>query len=268
MVAMSSNTLFWGVVLVLIGVLMVLNNMDLLPVDVWSLIWPIVIIAAGIWVLWAAFFRKGKGARRLIVPLDGASRGRLHFSYGAGRLQVHSGAGSGNLAEGDFGEELQEVIRRKGYELGLDLVYKPHWLAPFGLAPGTQPVWDISLNQDIPLILEIETNATENTLNLSDLHIEDLWLKSGASSNVVFLPANAGFTQAEIKTGAASLVIHVPYGVAARILYKGGLSSIQIDSNRFPYNGNVYQSPDYEISANKVDLKIHTGVGSVDIRSE
>jgi hypothetical protein len=58
----------------------------------------------------------------------------------------------------------------------------------------------------------------------------------------------------------------VPQGVAASIRARGGLASINIDSNRFPRSGDVNQSPDYETAANKVDMDIQTGVGSVDIR--
>jgi hypothetical protein len=38
-----------------------------------------------------------------------------------------------------------------------------------------------------------------------------------------------------------------------------------VDPSRFPKQGLVHQSADYETAANKVDLKIQMGVGSVEV---
>ena len=38
-----------------------------------------------------------------------------------------------------------------------------------------------------------------------------------------------------------------------------------VDETRFPGFDNRYQSPDYETAANKVDIDIETGVGSVSV---
>jgi hypothetical protein len=80
------------------------------------------------------------------------------------------------------------------------------------------------------------------------------------------MPAAAGMTKAWFKTGAASLDIKIPTGVAGRIQSSSGLASVIIDRARFPKTGNVYQSTDYETSVNRVDIKIETGVGSVNVR--
>jgi hypothetical protein len=41
---------------------------------------------------------------------------------------------------------------------------------------------------------------------------------------------------------------------------------MNVDRSRFPQNGNIYQSPDYATAANRLDIQVETGVGSVDIR--
>ena len=72
-------------------------------------------------------------------------------------------------------------------------------------------------------------------------------------------------TNVRVESGAASVSIRVPEGVAARIQTKGGLSTIQVDTRRFPQAGDVYQSADYETATNKVDIDVQMGVGSVNI---
>jgi hypothetical protein len=68
-----------------------------------------------------------------------------------------------------------------------------------------------------------------------------------------------------VSSGAASVNIRIPQGVAARIRWRGGLSSINVDPSRFPRFGDTYQSPDYDSAANKVDLDVEMGVGSVTV---
>jgi hypothetical protein len=96
--------------------------------------------------------------------------------------------------------------------------------------------------------------------------VTELKLKSGASSTQMTLPAHAGHTRAQIESGAASVNVRIPEGVAARIRTRAGLASIQVDTQRFPRSGEYYQSPDYEAAEHRVDLDVQTGVGSVDVR--
>ena len=96
---------------------------------------------------------------------------------------------------------------------------------------------------------------------------QPVWARVFASSTKVSLPANAGNTRVDIDSGASSLILHVPSGVAARIRVKSGIASINIDSNRFPrQEGGLYESADYASAANRADITIDTGVGSVEIK--
>ena len=47
---------------------------------------------------------------------------------------------------------------------------------------------------------------------------------------------------------------------------RGGLSTVNVDQNRFPrVSDNLYRSPDYDTATNKVDLSIETGVTTIQI---
>ena len=95
----------------------------------------------------------------------------------------------------------------------------------------------------------------------------ELDIDTGASSTEVTLPANAGNTLVDIDSGAASVKVSIPTGVAARIRVKSGIASVNVDSNRFPrQDGGLYQSADYPTAANRADITIDTGVGSVDVK--
>lgn len=97
--------------------------------------------------------------------------------------------------------------------------------------------------------------------------VRKLILETGASSSNVVLPAKSGFTQVEVRAGVASVVLRVPTGVSGRIHVKSGLVGLKIDNNRFPVKGSIYESPDYDIAENRVEIMVEAGVGSIEIVS-
>ncbi|MEW5868614.1 MAG: DUF5668 domain-containing protein [Chloroflexota bacterium] len=263
---MRPNTLFWGIVLILVGGLLVLSNLGILGVDMWNVLWPALVILLGVWMLLGVFMRRSPAMEHASVPLEGARRARLRLNHGAGRLQVQAGAGPGNLAEGEFGGGLELRKRLDGDTLEATLSVPSQVWFPFGWGPGRTLDWSVRLGRDVPMRLELDTGANEAHVDLSELLVEDLRLNSGASSTTLTLPANAGQTHAKISVGAASVRVNIPQGVAARIHTTSGVASITVDRERFPRSAGVYQSPDYETAANKVDLNIEAGVGSIDVR--
>ena len=268
---MRKSSLFWGVVLVFVGALLLLNSLGIFNVDVWSLIWPVFLIVLGLWSLWGVFAGPcTAGTEEVTIQIEDAKRARLRIRHGAGRLRVDAGAGAGELVTGMFGGGLDYRPRREGDALTVDMRVPaggfPHIIAPWNWMGGRGLDWSFGLNREIPLSLDLETGASDMRLDLTDLRVTDLRLQTGASETKLLLPANAGHTRVNINAGAASVKVRVPSGVAARIRAKGGLAEIKVDRNRFPRAGGVYQSPDYDTAANKVDIVIEMGVGSVNVR--
>ncbi len=264
---MGRGTMFWGAILILLGLLFLLNNLGILAVNVWALLWPIFLVALGIWILFGTVLgRRGAMGEHVAIPLEGVGRARLRLEHGAGRLRIYSGAG-GNLVEGEFVGGLNLRTRRDGDTLNVDMRVPPQFF-PFGLwnwgPHGLE--WSFGIHPEIPVALNINTGAGEADIDLRDLQVTELGLHTGASSSRITLPANAGHTRVEVEAGAAAVYLALPEGVAARIRDRSGLSNVAIDTARFPRQGEFYLSPDYADAANKVEVEIRTGVGSVDVR--
>jgi hypothetical protein len=98
---------------------------------------------------------------------------------------------------------------------------------------------------------------------LDDGRPRTLELHTGASDTRVRLPRAAGATTVTAETGAAALVVEVPRGVAARIRSGMAIDSSQIDEQSFPRTSTGYESADYATAANRVDLDLQGGVGSI-----
>ena len=126
--------------------------------------------------------------------------------------------------------------------------------------------WTFSLNNAIPLSLRFSTGASQSHIDLTELLVADLTLETGVSETRLVMPAHAGMTNARVESGVAAVYVTIPEGVSARISVQSGLAGVNINRDRFPRQKKGYQSPDYETSTNKIDLRIETGLGSIDVK--
>ncbi len=265
---MNKNNYFWATLLILGGGLLLLSNLGILTINVWGLLWPMFLILAGAWfLLGARFGYPSAEVEEAAIPLEGAARARVRINHGAGRLHLDDSAGAGELVSGTFGGGLDYRTKQDGDTLDVKLKPAQHHTFPFFVVgPGSGLNWTFGLSREIPLELEFETGAGETRLDLTNLQVTDFHLQTGASSTTVDMPAAAGHTRAHIESGAAAVTVRIPPGVAARIRTQSGLAAININQDRFPRQGKVYQSPDYDTASNKLDLEIETGVSSVNVR--
>jgi len=73
---MTRGNLFWGFVLILVGVLFLLSTTGILKgISPWELIWPIGLIGLGLWILIGHLLgRQSAGeTRQVTIPLEGAT---------------------------------------------------------------------------------------------------------------------------------------------------------------------------------------------------
>ena len=263
---MNRANIFWGVVLLLGGALLLLDNLGLLgDIEVWSLLWPLFLIAVGVWILLGAAMKGSVTREHISIPLEGAQNARVRLQHGAGKLNITSYTSAGILLDGDFSGKVKVNKRLDGNSLDLKLQMSGDFF-PFDWSPGQTLDWSFGLTKDVPLNLELETGASENQIDLTELNVSAFSLKSGASSTLLKLPSAAKLTRVKIESGAASVKIVVPEGVAARIRSQSGLSSLTVNNQRFQKMGNTYQSPDYDSAEYQSDIDIQMGVGSVEVQ--
>ncbi len=261
---MNRGAIFWGFFLVLLGVLFLLQSMGLLWFNVWSVFWPLMLIAWGFWVILGSVGRRPQ-PEEVTMGLKGVEEARLFLKYGAGRLTVDGSAAPDELLNGYFGTGLEYDRKEEGERVTL------HLRPPNGSGPAPwkwghqQRDWDIHLNNAIPLELDVETGAAESILDLSEMQVRRFRLKTGASDSRVTFPAQATYTRAAIDSGMASVTLRIPEGVAAQIEAEAGMAEVKVDRGRFPRAGKVYRSADYDTADHRVDLTIHVGMGSVTV---
>jgi hypothetical protein len=262
-----NKRVWWGVVLIGIGVLFLLDNLGLLAplhISAGQLIFSLALIGFGVWILWASTHgRSNFVTEELNIPLE-ADEAHVRIDFGAGELIVKGTTPGGTLLSGTFDGVEHQVTREDTIQrvrLESPLLSFPHW----NFGPAYHRRWSMALTLAVPLSLTVKTGACDTKLDLSDLRVTHLKIETGASSTHIITPAHAGYTEIRGSSGAASMDIEIPEGVAARIRTGGALASVSVDRERFPKVEGEYRSPNYETASNKVDIKLEVGVGSFSI---
>ncbi|MBI3163228.1 MAG: hypothetical protein IPG44_10365 [Anaerolineales bacterium] len=261
---MNRNQLFWGAALLLVGGLMLAGEMGVrLPNgnSLMSLFWPLLLIGLGGWVIASVFFRGTHETESARIDTQGAHEALVRIDHGAGEFRLHSGSSGNDLLNGTFAGGLESNVSRNGDRLEVRLRPANDFfpLPPFGFH--NQRDWDVSFNPSIPSRLDMNMGANKSVIDLSDLTITDIKLKSGASETTMTLPARGRLT-ADFEIGAASLTIIVPEGVAVRASAAMGAGDFSMDRTRFPSK----ESPDFASAVNAVDIHVRGGAASVRVR--
>jgi hypothetical protein len=187
----------------------------------------------------------------------------VSIQFGAGRLTIAGPADAGHLVDGTF----RGGVRREDMGLGRVKLTTPSdrfWEKPWDRVPFE---WRIGLTAEVPLRLAVETGAARTEADLSELRVADLRVRTGAAETAIRLPRAAGMTRVDAQGGAAALRFSVPEGVGVTIRTQMALGTVDIDETRFPRDTQGgWASPDYAAAANKVELMLQGGLGSISVR--
>lgn len=287
------------ILLIAFGIIFLLNNLGLLSWNVWGSLWklwPLWLIAAGVdmmfggrsraagWVVlglvtaflggavwWGGSALRSAGAGE---PLTGdqvqqavgsATRAEVSLKPAVSRLAIRAGEPA-NLVDGTVHRQQGERVVKEAGTSGETLSYslKSEAFGSVGLnIGGTGATWDLALSPAIPMALRVETGVGEADLDLKQLTITDLRVQSGVGKTVLTLPAKGNF-QGNIQTGVGAVEIRVPAGMAVRVVTKVGIGAPEVSGN-FERRGDTFSSPGFDSAANRAELQVEGGVGSIRI---
>lgn len=283
----------WGIFLLSLGIIFLLQTLDILPWGLWGTLWrfwPVLIIIIGLGILFRRYnvwltsllilailgtslgiaiwqYRTSSPADMFTEsysePLGGMERAQIEIDFTAGSITIGSlPPGSPNLVEADSEVMAVDFYRQDGegvLYLSTKPVNRQFW--------GEDRInWQVNLTRSIPLTINIKSAASNMELNLSDLIVTELQLDIDAANCKLTLPSSASTTYIYIEVDAANLEIIIPAEVAAKIEADVDLAVLDIDKNRFPESGKYYMSRDFDSAENRVELEIDCAVGRVEVR--
>ena len=71
---MNRQRLFWGLLIIFVGIILLMNTLGILQVNIWAVFWPFILVVIGLWFLVAPlFFHRNMETRHLSIPMGNIS---------------------------------------------------------------------------------------------------------------------------------------------------------------------------------------------------
>ena len=233
-------------------------------------------------------------------PLNGATTARVEISAGDGNLTIDPLIdGELLLASGTLqylekqGAPTRTLVSRDD-QAALTLkgggARQPWFRFPWSACNGATD-WEIRLNPTVSSELIAHSDGGNVKLNLAGMAVTRVSADTGGGNIVVILPENAtnlnlnaqtgagnvavesgnvlmGSNLINAKSGAGNVEVRIPSSVAARIHVTTGVGVASVDPCFSKIDKNIYQSPDFDSAADRVDITIQSGAGNTSVNTK
>jgi hypothetical protein len=301
---MNLGRLLWGIIVIFIGVVFLLINFGYLEASVWANIWqlwPLILVGIGLSILSRSLSEAGKiilnilailillTALILVISPNNRIYSRITTSKQSSEIKsetideeltgsnnplsvvIKTGASKLNISgstqkfaqgelQSNFTElEINRLNTAKEDKLEI-LTNVRHRVVGFD-----KNDLNLALNGQLPLSLELNTGALDGKLDLSNLNLKSLIIKSGASSYDISLGDRADLVKGELSVGASSIALNVPKNVGLKFTSNSGLSSNNFEKQDLKRNDDTYTSENYDSATKKIELIFKTGASSIEL---
>lgn len=287
-------SLLGPVLLIGLGILLLLQNLGLLPFGFWSTLWrlwPVLLVIGGLDLIlgrrsalgslialalgvvliggalvWAFRVMPGSavGASTVRQPLGAVEQARVLIDFGAGQLIVEPGAGEDNLVDGTVTAASEEFSVEDG-QARLEIRHDPAGYLNLPFINGAENArWEIRLTGEVPLDLSVDAGVGETAVDLTGLQVSSFDLDAGIGQARVIFP-DEGQVEAGLSGGIGELVVTIPPGLPARLTVSTGIGNFQAPSN-YVRRGDVYETPGFSTDGDYLDATISIGIGSIIVR--
>jgi len=294
-------SLFWPIILIGAGAILLLSNLNVITGNPWGVIWrlwPLLLIAIGLdilfgrrsaagaiigailglavvgvvlWVLIAKpalpglNFSGNLQTQHIQYPLGNIQSARVSIGFATGTNDLKSVSDSGNLIDGDLSYygSIDFMPTSDGTTANVRLNESSNTVSfPFFGDSGEH--WLVGLNPKVAYDLDLNMGVGNSTVDLSKLTLSNGKINVGVGQVEVRLPSSGKFTL-KIDGGVGSLKIRLPGNVGVHVDLNSGLGSFNAGSRLKSIGDNIYQTDGFASAADQITLDINAGVGSINI---
>ena len=261
------TNIFWPLLLISVGIIWLLSNLELLPrfsINAFFSLWPLILVAVGLNLLFAARFPWLRpwiavGTLALAValvilspnlgipltpelkeahfsePVGDATSARVVLDISIGVTEVRSLSGGGNLFEADITYLDRAEFDVSGSEektIHLDIHNETNTVGFFNFGDffdGQGLRNDIGLSADIPLELVVNAGVGEADLDLSGLTLKSVRVNGGVGNFKITLPSQEELYTVDINGGVGRVTITIQEGANVSLDLTGGVGEFTID---------------------------------------
>ena len=201
------------------------------------------------------------------VELDGAEQAEVHLRMGAGQLDLSGGAEGAMLAEATFTYNVPDWKPTIDYVVAGDegeLWIEQPEAETLGL-DSYRYAWDVQLNQEVPMQLDVGLGAGESQIDVSTLSVSELDLNVGVGGVELDLTGDrAEDVDVIVRGGVGEATVLLPSEVGVEARVGGGLGDLNVSG--LTQQGDVYVNQAYGTSEATIRLDIEGGIGGVTLR--
>ncbi len=297
---MKTGKIFWGVLFLTLGLLILVNNLTTIYMDwsvVWNL-WPVILIVIG-----AFFFMKESKYRWILIAIislilalvifstyknitdffhneyefengvetdlyqepfnDSIKKANLYVEAGVGyfRLKDTTSQLYDVKTKGSFGNYLiDHNITDGNADIYLEYQDK-HFRFNRGFIKNSI---DVKLNPKPVWTMEYEIGVEKVDLDLRQFNVENLTFKTGVSSVRVKLGEKAEKTKLKFEGGVSKLIVQIPKEVGCEIM-----TSTELTKKNFMGFDKIdkqnYKTENFDSAKNKVSLDLRADVSNLTV---
>ncbi len=199
------------------------------------------------------------------IALDGAETVDVNVRMGAGKLTLAGGADG--LVDAEFVYNVAEWQPMIDYvvsgERGELWIEQPE-VKSLGLE-SYRYEWDLRLNNDVTLDLDVALGAGESKIDVSTLSLTRLDLKMGAGGvNLDLTGAREQDVDVTVRGGVGEATILLPSDIGVKAEVRGGLGELNVSG--LTKDGDVYVNDAYGESDVTITLDVEGGVGGITLQ--
>lgn len=258
----KSTSFFWPIVLIGIGVILLLRNLEIIPtfnINMLLRLWPLILVVIGLDILFGhraswvggvigilavggiiAFLMLspslgiketgGTKTETISEPVDTATSAKYYFEFSSDPVELNSLADNYHLISGTIthsGTLNFDVSGTTDKVVHLSqTTSSDDWLQwNFVFA---EQKWEIALNPDIPSDLIVDGGSGSVNMDLSGMNLTSLQAAMGSGSSVFDLPVSDTPYTAIIESGSGSVNMTLPAETDLELTLDSGSGSVNI----------------------------------------
>lgn len=294
---MNPSRFFWGIIIVLAGLLLLAGNLGLIPTGFWQQLWrfwPIVLIILGAGFIFGKEKRSGWFLASVVILMLFLAGSFIWWGYNlpqqtatekiiseniysdVAKLEVDINYGAADLILKEttdnkaiigtintFGEpNVTREVKNGTEKIVVNQLKEGPRL--WGSANGKNSL-DLKIIDRVPLDLIVNTGASKFDLDLEKIKLNKLDINCGASSGNIKIGQNQKEITIIIKSGASNFNLSLPKDAGLNITNKSGFSSNNFESIGLTKNDKNYKSNNFDSASQKINISFETGASSIKI---
>ncbi|MBN2796146.1 MAG: hypothetical protein JXR88_12115 [Clostridia bacterium] len=277
-----------GVLIILIGIVILLYNLDILKVTMfWGIVrlWPLLFIVIGLNIIfkkirymnvitWLAFFGIVIGYSYLnmddmtwyfgddipVVTFEEAATeiedGSITFDMSAGSISLESHNQTNVIYEIP-----ESHMEKHSYDDATETLTLRSNHDNFGFFQSSR--YNVYLPEHSTWYIDVDGGVLSVDLKLEDLIVTGGKIDYGVGDLSLSLPESTDGL-ITIDVGIGDVLIDVPDDLGVKIISKGGLVSFESDFKEV--SDKVYESLNYKDAKHQVEIQMDVGIGSIEIK--